>query len=76
MLNQVTFTGSYHKIDQMADAIADLHGDEATGNTVMSLAMCLARLLAPGKLSAEEEAKFITDVLDWAGAYLSVTKES
>jgi hypothetical protein len=76
-LGQITFTANYDKLDEMSDAIADLNGEEVTGNTMMALVMCLCRLMAPQPLSAVQEAAFITDILDYAGAYFGApTKES
>lgn len=73
---QITFKASWMKLDSMSHEIIDTLGEEITGNTIMALSLTLARLMSPKALSQADEARFITDNLDWAGAYLAVTKES
>jgi hypothetical protein len=73
---QVTFTASWDKIDSMSDQVIDMFGGEPAGNTIMAMALTLGRLMTTKPLEQAEEASFVTDILDYSGAYLGTPKES
>lgn len=73
---QVTFTASWSRINSLSHGVIDHFGEEMTGNTIMTLALTLGRLMSTRAMSQSEEATFVTDLLDYAGAYFGAQKES
>jgi len=52
---------------EIFDALAEV--DATQGDSICACALTLGRLMAPHKLSNEDEVKVVQDTVEWMGTY-------